>query len=222
MPSLFIAGTDTGVGKTWVTGHLANYIKHIEKKRVVTQKWVQTGSPHFSEDVQEHWRIMGASELEYEPYKKAIVPYGFSLAASPHLAAEQEGKTIDRHRILAAYGALKQQFDWVLVEGSGGIMTPYTREATLCDLMEHIKIPVLVVVANRLGAINQTLLTLEALKTRRIPVVGVWMNTVGDESVITQDNREIIRELAAVPVFNNGEWDKVYHLVLGAIDTAIK
>ena len=213
MPSVFIAGTDTGVGKTWVTGHLAKYIHTIEKKQVVTQKWVQTGSEEFSPDVREHWRIMGVSEADYAPYKKAIAPYSFSLEASPHLAAEHAGKAINPNRLLAAYSALKPQFEWVLVEGSGGIMTPYNRESTLCDLVERIKIPVLVVVANRLGAINQTLLTLEALKTRRIPIIGVMMNRPEGESLVTQDNADIIGHLGGVSVFKEGEWERLFRMV---------
>ncbi len=209
MPSIFIAGTDTGVGKTWVTGHLAKHINDIEKNQVVTQKWIQTGSIEFSDDVREHWRIMGCSETAFLPFKKAIVPYSFPLEASPHLAAQNEGKIIDPNRILGAYSALKQKFTWVVVEGSGGIMTPYTREGTLVDVLEHVKIPVLLVVANRIGAINHTLLSLEALKVRRIPLVGVFLNTIGDESLVTKDNGEIIQDLCKVKVFKQGEWDEI-------------
>ena len=195
MPGLFITGTDTNVGKTWVTGHLA---KHLAKTQsVVTQKWVQTGSLGFSEDIQEHWRIMGTDGAEYTRYKKAMVPYTFSLPASPHLAAENEGQVIDPNKLTTAYAALCKHFSWVLVEGAGGFLTPLNRQHTLADSVEKLKLPTLIVVENKLGAINHTLLTIEALKSRRIPIVGIVMNN-REENLITEDNGRIIQELSGV------------------------
>lgn len=210
MPSLFIAGSDTNVGKTWVTAQLGRYIKSEVTSSVVTQKWIQTGIETGADDHQRHCEVMGICEEESAPYKKAMVPYRFVSSVSPHLAAEWEGREIDPARILTAFTALQKKFEWVLVEGSGGLMVPYSRKGTMCDILEVVKIPTLLVVENRVGAINQALLSLEALKQRRIPVVGVYLNRIQaiDEKIV-KDNEEIIRQLTNIKVFHTEQWRQI-------------
>lgn len=192
MTSLVIVGTDTGVGKTRFTGLLAKYLLE-QRVNVVTQKWIQTGC-ETSMDLQDHWDIMGISGEAFLPYKKAIMPYALPFPGSPHLAAQKEGVSIESGRLLASTRALERQFECVLIEGSGGLLVPYSEEATLGDIVEQLKSPVLLVAGNKLGGINHTLLSIEWLLSRKIPVLGVVFVT-SDPSVhvdIEQDNSRIV------------------------------
>jgi len=194
MKAIFIAGTDTGVGKTLVTGLLARYL--IDKgKSAVTQKWVATGT---GDDIKKHWDIMGFVPQEEREH---ILPYAFKLAASPHLAANYEQKLISKKKIKRSFFTLLHRYDVVVVEGTGGVLVPIDRKSLLIDIVKDLKLPVLLVSHNRLGAINHTLLSIEALKRRGIPVIGLVFNNLSKtKKAILEDNQKIIREISAIPV----------------------
>lgn len=196
---IFITGTDTGVGKTLVTGLLARFM--IEKGLgVVTQKWVQTGAPGVAEDVLTHFSIMGTDEFEFKEYMSDMAPYIFSLPASPHLAALEENIRIEPAMIEASYKRLAGRFDFVIAEGSGGVMVPVDDKTTMLDIAKHLDLPVVIVAANRLGAINQCLLTAEAAHKRGIEILGIVFNRQShsaDERIL-KDNPYFISKFANV------------------------
>ena len=200
MNSLFITGTDTGIGKTLVTGLLAGYF-HRRGWRVITQKWVQTGCTGQSEDIARHYAL-GNFTAE-EAFSPSVNPYCFALPASPHLAAEQAGCTVDPEVIARAYGELAERFELVLVEGVGGALTPLTRTMRTADLVAQLAIPALIVAGNQLGCINHTLLTIEALRGRGIHLLGVVFNRLAestDDPAILRDNPRVVAALGGVPV----------------------
>jgi len=192
MRAIFVTGTDTGVGKTFITGLLADYF--IGKGRsAVTQKWIVTGS---TDDIRVHSKIMGLASTEN---RNLIVPYSFKFAASPHLAANLERKPINEEKIKKAFLELSRRYDFVIVEGTGGILVPISRKSLLIDIVEALRLPVILVVHNRLGAINHTLLSIEALKKRGIPIIGmVFNNLPKTKKVILDDNQRIIGEISGV------------------------
>jgi dethiobiotin synthetase len=203
---IFITGTDTDVGKTVVTGLLAQALA-AQGRSVITQKWVQSGCVGFPEDIDTHLHWMGCTRQTIAAYQASVCPYVFALPASAHLAAEAEARVIDPDVIKQAYLTLEAQFDHVLVEGMGGALVPYTRKALLLDLADELNLPVLVVAKNKLGAINHTLLTLEAIEARGLNVVGVLFN--GPEhkpDSITEDNPRIIQDLTGVKVLGTLPW----------------
>ena len=204
MTAYFIAGTDTGVGKTRITGLLAKLMMD-KGSTVVTQKWTQTGSIGFPDDIATHLSIMGVDKTTLAPYMRAICPYQFKLPASAHLAAQQEGVTIDVNVIDTAFRALTRAFDVVLVEGIGGVHVPFSDSTTCLDIMERLAIPVILVIDNKLGAINHSLLTIDALTQRRIPIVGLVMNqtTPDEDPVILRDNPRIIETLSGISVIGS-------------------
>jgi dethiobiotin synthetase len=124
------------------------------------------------------------------------------LPASPHLAAQQEGITINPAKLTTATQALQRRFDHVLIEGAGGIMVPITQSLTLLDLVGQMKLPTLVVVKNELGCINHALLTINALAERQIPILGIVMNgeETGTPRDILDDNPGIIASLSGLPI----------------------
>ena len=194
MKSIFIAGTDTGVGKTLVAGLLAGYLT-CKGKSVITQKWVATGADN---DIKSHWKIMGFTPQES---RTLLLPYTFKLAASPHLAAKNERKFIDKEKIKSSFRKLLERYDAVVVEGTGGILVPVSGNALLIDIVKDLKLSVLLVSHNRVGAINHTLLSIEALKNRKIPVIGVILNNLSKaKKSVLEDNQKIIQKILGVAV----------------------
>jgi dethiobiotin synthetase len=210
MKALFITGTDTGVGKTVVTGLLGRWL--IQRGyNVVTQKWIQTGKEN---DLLVHLRMMGKLE-ELREYMELMSPCRFKFPSSPHLASSIEGERVDWGRIMRAFTSLCEGFEIVLVEGVGGVLVPVGREILLIDMVKEAGLPVLIVALNRLGAINHTLLTLEALKNRGIDVVGVIFNNIlqDEDRTILDDNPKIISHIGRVPilgVLEYGEEDELW------------
>ena len=203
---IFITGTDTEVGKTLVTGLLAQYLLG-KTWSVITQKWVQSGCTGFPEDIDTHLHWMGRTRKDIAAYQASVCPYVFALPASAHLAAEAEARIIDPDVIKQAYLTLEARFDYVLVEGMGGALVPYTRKALLLDLADELDLPVVIVAKNKLGAINHTLLTIEALQTRGLTILGIVFNGPEHEpDAITKDNPKIIEDLTGVKVLGTLPW----------------
>ncbi len=209
---IFVAGTDTGVGKTVICGLLARYFLD-QGLRVATQKWVSTGGAGFPRDLEVHLALMGKRKSDFEGYLDSMSPYSFRLSASPHLAAERERRNIRPEKIKSALRCLCRDFDLVIVEGTGGLLVPLDRKTLIIDLVEKLKLPVLLVAANRLGAINHTLLALEALRSRKIEIMGVvFSQTRMERKLIREDNPRIVKELGKVKVLGEvplvSDWAK--------------
>ena len=164
--SIFVCGTDTGIGKTFITGLLADYYSR-QGLNVITQKWVQTGSTEM-DDIKEHLRIQGKTINDIKQFQELVCPYVFKFPASPHLAAKREKKGISKSKIVSSYQKLLSSFDMTIVEGVGGALVPLDRNTTVLDLVKDLKMPAIIVAGNKLGTINHTLLTVEAIKKRRI------------------------------------------------------
>lgn len=215
MKGIFVTGTDTGVGKTVITGFLA---RHLISKghNVITQKWVQTGCPDFSStDVAWHLKIMGRSRNDIHDYLKDVLPYRFNTASSPHLACRIEGRRISPAKIIKSFRVLSRAFDFVIVEGAGGALVPFDKNNLLVDIAKKLGLDVLIVAENKLGAINHTLLTIEALRKRKMRILGVVFNNQESEKrIVTQDNPLIVEALSREKVFGILPWkdgfDKLY------------
>ena len=207
--SIFITGTDTSVGKTVVTGLLGRYLQDKGFK-VTTQKWVQTGGTDVSEDILDHMKIMGQSGEDGSMSSR--VPYILKYPASPHLASRLDKVDINVTRIRSAFDELSVTNDIVLVEGSGGILVPINEKVLMADIVKDLEIPVLIVAENRLGAINQTLLTIESLKNRGMKLLGIVFNRLspkGDDTIL-EDNKEIVEKISDVRVLGELSYKQCY------------
>lgn len=201
---LFITATDTGVGKTLVSGLLLGYLRG-EGIKAGYQKWVATGCDGKVEDLA---RVLDLAGQEAEPPRLDLqVPYRFRYPASPHLAAELAGREIEPKALIRAYEALKKNYEVLLVEGVGGPLVPLRRDLLLADLVASLRIPTLLVARSGLGTLNHTLLSMEALRRRGIQVLGVLL-TDGpqEEEAIAADNLRTIAELGRVKVFGRLPW----------------
>lgn len=210
---VFVSGIDTDIGKTVVTGWLAR--QWLEQgERVITQKLVQTGCVGASDDILMHRRIMGCGLFE-EDRDGSTMPVLYAYPASPHLSARLEQRALDFAAIEAATARLRQGYDTVLVEGAGGLMVPLTDTLLTIDYVAQRGWPVLLVTSGRLGSINHTLLSLEALAARGITLQGVAWNSRddGSDELITADSREFIRAHVARQ-FPQAAWYEVPRLEL--------
>ena len=194
MNHYFIGGIDTEVGKTIVTGLLGKWFRE-KGANVGTMKIVETGvdDGDLSADIRTHRKIMGLEPLDVDR-DGTTCPYRFRLPASPHLSAKLEGREIEPDKIAAAANSLRKQFDVLLIEGVGGLMVPLTRDFSALDFVRQIRPPVVLVTSGRLGSINHTLLSMEALAARKIPLAGLVYNhccETADE--IRRDSLDLFR-----------------------------
>ncbi len=171
--AFFITGTDTGVGKTYIACKLIQqYV--AQGYKVVGMKPVAAGC----ELVNDEWvnddvlKLEAASNVKAP--RKLTNPYSFKEAIAPHIAAEEAGVEIKIAVIQKAFSALSELVDIVIVEGAGGFLVPLNDAESMADLVTALDIPVILVVGMKLGCINHTLLTLEAIKTRQLSLYG-WV-----------------------------------------------
>lgn len=189
---LFITGIDTDAGKSFATGTLARFLLE-NGKRVITQKFVQTGNTGISEDIVVHRKIMGIP-LTTADKSQITAPVIFSYPASPDLAARIDGKELELSVIDRATETLAKSYEYILIEGAGGLMVPLKGAYLTIDYIRDRKLPVVLVTNGRLGSINHTLLSLYALRKENIPLFAVMYNSFFDkDKVICKDTREYIQ-----------------------------
>ncbi len=207
----FISGIDTGIGKTLATGLM---LKHLVSRGIdaITVKLVQTGNVGRSEDIEAHRRIAGGISLP-EDGEGLTAPQVFAYPASPLLAAAREGREVDLGRIADAVRQCEGRREVVLVESAGGLLVPLARNVLSADFAAARGWPLVLVTCGRLGAINHTLLSLEAAAARRLPLAGVVYNDFPEtEAPLAEDAKAAIMErlaaagrpraFAEIPVFN--------------------
>jgi dethiobiotin synthetase len=169
--TLFIAGTDTGVGKTAVAVALLRALAR-NGWRAVGMKPVASGrapGEALNADVAALMRAAGvAAPLE------EVNPYAFEAAIAPHVAAAQEGRRIALDVITGAASALAQRADVIVVEGAGGVLVPIDERHDMLDVAAALDATVVLVVGVRLGCINHALLSAIAIRARRTPLAG-WV-----------------------------------------------
>lgn len=201
MSRIFVTGTDTGVGKTVVTGGLAAALRR-EGVDVGVMKPVVAGLvTHDGRAVSEDVRFLEAAAGIIEE-RDLIAPYRLPLPAAPQLAAEHAGVVIEPARIMAAAQALDERCDLLLVEGAGGWFVPIAPGYRMCDLASDLGGPVLVVARAGLGTINHTVLTVKAIEARGLPVLGIVLNgrAAGDGDLVADENPRLIGEQTDVPI----------------------
>ena len=195
-PGLFITGTDTGVGKTYLTALIARQLTN-QGQRVGVYKPAASGCDEGNDsDAQYLWRAAGCP-LRLEN----VCPQEFSAPLAPHLAARAEQREVDVELLRTGLEPWKASADIVLVEGVGGLMSPLSEDDYVADLIFEFGYPLIVVVPDRIGTINQTLQTLIAAATFRggLPLAGVVLNQVDQTEDISRDTNWRELEQRCVP-----------------------
>ena len=198
----FITGTDTGVGKTVVTAAVALALKN-RGSDVGVMKPIETGVSPSKVSQSDAARLRAI--VESEDQLGAICPYQFAWPVAPLAAAQTERRTINPDVIRKVYRLLSSRYDCTVVEGVGGVSVPITPSTDVMDLIVRLKLPAVVVGRVGLGGINHALLTIEALRRRRIPIIALVLNQthpVRSKIARIQERTtvEIIRKQAGVPV----------------------
>lgn len=172
---IFITGTDTGVGKTIVTGGIAQSLRNLQWKIGVMKPIVTGFTASDKEPIPRDTKyLMQCSGTTDSP--TVITPYTFEIPTSPYRAAQLENKNIDIERIIRSFKKLKHKHDFLLVEGIGGLLVPITRKALVIDLVIALKLPMIIVSRLTLGTVNHSLLTIQIAQSRKIPIIGVVYN----------------------------------------------
>ena len=189
----FITGTDTGVGKTYVACKLIrDYV--AQGYKVVGMKPVAAGG----DLVNGKWVNDDVLKLEQASNVKAprelVNPYSFKEAIAPHIAAEKAGLEIKIDVIKQAFQALSKLADIVIVEGAGGFLVPLNNQQSMADLPAALDIPVILVVGMKLGCINHSLLTVEAIQARGLTLHGWVANQVEPDMPFYHKNVATIAE----------------------------
>jgi len=178
--SLFIAGTDTGVGKTWVATRLLRALS-ATGVRVAAMKPVAAGAEPGPAGLrnEDALALMAAANVPL-PYER-VNPCCLLSATSPHLAARREGRVVDLEAIMAAFALIRSSSEVIIVEGAGGWLAPVGDPPrpgmigpTMQDIALALGLPVLLVVGIRLGCISHALLTAGAIQRAGLPLAG-WM-----------------------------------------------
>lgn len=199
MSSVFVAGTDTGVGKTRAAVALLHALRR-RYPRVVGMKPVAAGAvlqdgTWVSEDAV---ALRCASSFEVSP--ELDNPVLLPEPMSPHLAALRAGVRIDIEHIVRCYRQLARNSDAVVVEGAGGFLVPLSDSETGANLAQALGLPVVLVVGLRLGCLNHALLTAEAILARGLPLTGWICNRVDAAMLAPEDNIAYLRARLPAPL----------------------
>jgi dethiobiotin synthetase len=196
--AMFVTGTDTDAGKTYISAALLRHFA-AQSLRVVGMKPVASGATELhgvlhNSDVTQ---LRQASNVQAD--MRWINPYCFAPAIAPHIAAQQAGVTIDLQQIKQAYEQLCGMADVVVVEGAGGWLVPLNGQQTIADLAQLLDIPIVLVVRIRFGCINHALLSVADIQRRGLTLLGWVANCMEDEMPVMQENIATLQQLIAAP-----------------------
>jgi len=174
----FVAGTDTGVGKTFISCALLEAAR-AKGLSTMALKPVAAGCDEIEGQLQNDDAILLRRHMTMElPYAQ-VNPIALKEPASPHISAALENRTVSAHRMLGiCRGALMARPEFALVEGAGGWRVPISPRETMADLAKQLGMKVIVVVSLRLGCLNHALLTVEAIRRDGLKVAGWVANRV--------------------------------------------
>lgn len=209
--NLFVTGTGTDVGKTYVTGLI---VKKLREKGISAAyyKAAMSGNERRADDTLipgDALQVKNMSGIE-QPLEE-MCQYIYETAVSPHLAAKLEGNPISMECVLKNFNYVCQKYDYVTIEGSGGIVCPLRFDEQKIQLEDFIKacnLSCLVIADAGLGTINAVVLTIEYMKARQIPIKGIIFNHYEPGNQLHEDNRlmcETMTGLNVIACIKNGD-----------------
>ena len=198
MKSLFITGTDTDVGKTYVTAGLAVTLRKMGID-VGIMKPFAAGSPQKegfkSEDVEILSRAAQISDQE-----NLVNPQFFKMFASPYTASKNLKVPVNVSSVLSSFKKLSKKHSMLLVEGMGGIMTPILKNYFVANLIKDMKLDALIVTRTRVGTINHTIMTCQMCKKYKIPIKGILINNFDTDGYQLKTLKRDLKSLTGIPI----------------------
>ena len=192
MAGLFITGTDTEIGKTFVSRILIRILQQ-QGLRVSAMKPVASGACENEGRLENEDASALIAEADAKAEYSLVNPYVFAEPVSPHIAAARAGVEIDLDKINGCYNILQQQSDVVVVEGVGGWHAPLSMHCTVADMAEKLRLPVVLVVGLRLGCLNHALLTAQAIRQSGLPFAGWIANSLTEQFHAEKENIETLK-----------------------------
>lgn len=197
-PGIFITGTGTDVGKTYVSALLVKALRE-SGVRVGYYKAAISGADTIPQsDAGYVKQVSGISQPDH-----TLVSYLYRTAVSPHLAAQIEGNPVELPRVAADFAAVCAQHEFVVVEGSGGIVCPIRHDSQasifLEDIIATLGLETVLVSDAGLGSINAAVLTVSYLRQKNLPITGIFLNRFQD-TLLHNDNRSMIASLTGLPI----------------------
>jgi dethiobiotin synthetase len=203
MKAYFITGTDTGVGKTLVTGSIAAALS-TGGLSVGVLKPCESGCDEKDGELVPADAVFLRNMAGCDDGLDAVCPYRLRTPLAPGVAAQREGIVIDPARIQELFAASCRRHDSVLVEGAGGLLVPVTDTLLTMDLVKLLALPLIIVGRLSLGAINHTLLTVREAQRAGIAVAGIILNqTAQEHGLAEQTNPEVICRLTDAPLLGS-------------------
>ena len=198
MKGCFVTGTDTEIGKTWFSTLL---VRRLRKRglRVGVMKPIAAGALQ----TEEGWRnedalaLIDASGLAW-PYS-SVNPYCFPAPVSPHIAAAEQGVSIDLSALARGTRVLGAQSDYLVVEGAGGWRAPISQQNSMADLAQVIDLPVILVVGLRLGCLNHAALSWDAIGASGCRPAGWVANRIDPNLLRSEENLATLSQLLGSP-----------------------
>jgi dethiobiotin synthetase len=186
----FVTGTDTGIGKTYVTAQFMRALKSQGKTVLGLKPVAAGGENNQNEDAMVYFQE-NSFPLSYE----SINPFFLQDPISPHLAARHEGIILDSKQIVERLKpSLDQQADHIFVEGAGGVCAPISDTETMLDLMKAFDLPVILVVGLRLGCLNHAILSMKVLESAGLNIAGWVANPIDPKMLCLEENMKTLDE----------------------------
>lgn len=201
--NIFITGTGTDVGKTYVTGLILKKLNESGRNAAYF-KAAMSGNERSADgnlipgDALYVKTVSGISQPLDE-----MCPYIYETAVSPHLASKIEGNPVEFKKVTEAFNTVSEKYDYITMEGSGGILCPLRYDDTriqLEDIIRELGLSCLIVADAGLGTINSVVLTVEYMKAKNITVKGIIFNNYHTGNVMEEDNLRMCEELTGVKV----------------------
>ncbi len=202
-PGIFITGTDTGVGKTVVAAGLALALR-ARGLKVGVMKPVATGCEENGRGLISYDAVFLFEAAENE-YPALTNPLRYRSPVAPSVAASLESRSVDLAKIRKAYLELGRHYDFLIVEGIGGLMVPLTNDYFVANMIRDFKLPMIIVARGSLGTINHALLTIDAATVRGLDIRGIIFNRIpiANYSLAELTNPKVIHELTGVPILGS-------------------
>lgn len=202
--ALFITGTGTDIGKTYVTGLIVKKLRDADLNAGYYKAALSGAEPDANGTLQPGDAIYVNRVANIGEKNENLVSYVYKEAVSPHLAAKINDQPIDFAKVTADFKRALAKYDYLTMEGSGGIICPLRwdnqQHVILDDLVKKLDLGVLIIADAGLGTINAAVLTIEHLKSRNIPIKGIIFNNYIPHDLMQDDNERMIEEMTGIKV----------------------
>ena len=201
MKSIFVAGTDTDVGKTYITAGLAVALRKMDVD-VGVMKPFAAGTAQKKGFKSEDVEILAKAAQVSDP-ENLINPQFFPIPASPYTAWKNLKTKPKVSTILSSFKKLSKLHEMILVEGMGGIMTPILKDYYITNLIKEMKIPSVIVTRSKVGTVNHTIMTIQMCQKYKIPIKGIIINDFDSDGYKIKELTRDLKNLTGVPILGS-------------------